>query len=94
METLSLRMDVKNLDYFSEILNETRSAVLRELVKEGKKHKAVGMYKDRKVSLGLGARLAGATLSEFIDLLRDHNVVLNLEHEDVEQAMKNARKMI
>jgi len=94
METLSLRMDIENLDCFSKVLKEKRSAVLRELVKEGRKHKAVELYKTRKVSLGLGARLAGVTLSEFIDILREHNAVLNLEREDVEQALKNARKMI
>ena len=94
METLSLRMDIENLDCFSKVLKEKRSAVLRELVKEGRKHKAVELYKTRKVSLGLGARLAGVTLSEFIDILREHSAVLNLEREDVEQALKNARKMI
>ena len=94
METLSLRMDIENLDYFSKILKEKRSAVLRELVKEGKKHKAVELYKEKRVSLGLGARLAGTTLSEFIDALKEHNAVLNIEQEDVEQALKNARKMI
>ncbi|HLC20001.1 MAG TPA: UPF0175 family protein [Candidatus Nanoarchaeia archaeon] len=94
METLSLRMDIENLDCFSKVLKEKRSAVLRELVKEGRKHKAVELYKTRKVSLGLGARLAGVTLSEFIDILREHNAVLNLEREDVKQALKNARKMI
>ena len=59
-----------------------------------KKHKAVELYKMKKVSLGLGAKLAGVTLSEFIDLLREHNVYLNLEKEDVEKALKTARKVL
>ena len=61
---------------------------------QGKKHKAVELYKMKKVSLGLGAKLAGETLSEFIDLLKEHNVYLNLEKEDVEQALKTARKVL
>lgn len=60
----------------------------------GKKHKAVELYSMKKVSLGLGAKLAGVTLSEFIDLLKEHNVYLNLEKEDVEQALKTARKVL
>jgi len=59
-----------------------------------KKHKAVDLYKMKKVSLGLGAKLAGVTLSEFIDLNKEHNVYLNLEKEDVEQALKTARKVL
>lgn len=58
------------------------------------KNKAVELYKLKKVSLGLGARLAGVTLSEFIDLLKEHNAYLNLEREDVEQALKTARKVL
>lgn len=60
----------------------------------GKKYKAVELYKIKKVSLGLGAKLAGVTLSEFIDLLKEHNVCLNLEKEGVEQALKTARKVL
>jgi len=44
--------------------------------------------------LGLGAKLAGVSLSEFIDLLKEHNADLNLEKGDVEQALKTARKVI
>lgn len=67
---------------------------MRELVNSGKKHKAVELYTMKKVSLGLGAKLAGATLSEFIDLLKEHNAYLNLEKEDIEQALKTARKVL
>ncbi|HLD05147.1 MAG TPA: UPF0175 family protein [Candidatus Nanoarchaeia archaeon] len=58
------------------------------------RNKAVELYKGKKVSLGLGARLAGITLSEFINLLKEHNVYLNLEKEDIEQALKTARKVL
>jgi predicted HTH domain antitoxin len=58
-----------------------------------KKGKAVELYKSKKASLGLGAQLAGVTLSEFIDLLKEHNVYLNLEKEDVEKALKTAREV-
>ncbi|MEK6837995.1 MAG: UPF0175 family protein [Nanoarchaeota archaeon] len=56
--------------------------------------KAVELYKEKHVSLGLGAKLAGVSSSEFIDLLKEHNVYLNLEKEDVEDALRTARKVI
>ncbi len=94
METVSSRLDLKAINLFGKVLNEKRSEVVRELVESGKKHKAVELYKMKKVSLGLGSKLAGVTLSEFIDLLKEHNAYLNIEKEDVEQALGTARKVI
>ena len=93
METMSVRLDTQGLELYSRILKENKSEVIRELVKEGKKHKAVHLYKEKKVSLGLGAKLAGVTLSEFFDLLGEHNVDLNLEIEDVQESLKTLRKI-
>lgn len=94
METVSSRLNLETISLFGKILKEKRSEVVRELVESGKKHKAVELYKIKRVSLGLGAKLAGVTLSEFIDLLKEHNVNLNLEKGDVEMALKTARKVL
>lgn len=94
METVSARLDLETINLFGNILKIKHSKVVRELVESGKKHKAVELYKSKKVSLGLGAKLAGVTLSEFIDLLKEHNVYLNLEKEDVEKAIETARKVL
>jgi len=94
METVSSRLDLETINLFGKILKENRSEVVRELVESGKKHKAVELYKMKKVSLGLGAKLSGVSLSEFIDLLKEHNVYLNLEKEDVERALDTARKVL
>ena len=93
METMSVRLDTQGLELYSRILKENKSEVIRELVKEGKKHKAVHLYKEKKVSLGLGAKLAGVTLSEFFDLLGEHNVDLNIEIEDVQESLKTLRNI-
>ena len=94
METVSSRLDLESINLFGKVLKEKRSEVVRVLVESGKKHKAVELYKMKKVSLGLGAKLAEAPLSEFIDLLKEHNVYLNIGKEDVERAIKTARKVI
>ncbi len=94
MDVLSVRINTNDLHLFSKVLKENKSRVLRELVTEGKKHKAAYLYKEKKVSLGLGARLAGVTLSEFIDLLKEHNINLNVEKEDVQEALKTARRFL
>lgn len=94
METVSTRLNPEMLDIFGKVLNRKRSEVVRGLVESGKGEKAVELYKNNKVSLGLGAKLAGVTLSEFIDLLREHNACLNLDKEDVEKALKTAREVL
>ena len=94
METVSSRLDLGTISLFGKVLKEKRSEVVRTLVESGKKHKAVELYREKKVSLGLGAKLAGVTLSEFIDLLKEHNAYLNLERGDVEKALETARKVL
>jgi predicted HTH domain antitoxin len=93
METISARLDTDTLNLFGKVMQQNRSETLRELVNSGKKHKAVELYNMKKVSLGLGAQLAGVGLSEFIDLLQEHNVDLNITKNDVQQALATARKI-
>ncbi len=94
MEIVSSRLDLGTISLFEEVLKEKRSEVVRELVNAGKLHKAAELYKMKKVSLGLGAKLAGVPLSEFIDILREHNIDLNLEKVDVQKALSTAREVI
>ena len=94
MELVSARLDTESLEEFENVMNESKSKVVRELVEAGRKHKAVELYKNKKISLGLGSRLAGVTLSEFIDLLKDHNVSLNLDIEDVKKSLETARRVM
>lgn len=95
METISLRLGkMKELEYFGKLLQENRSVVVRDLLEEGKKMKAITLYKNKKISLGLGAKLTGMTLSDFLDLLEEYNVKLNLTLEDAKMAMKNAENLL
>ena len=93
METVSIRLKkVKELDYFGKLLKENRSKIIRDLLEEGKKMKAMNLYKNKKISLGLAARFADLSLSDFLDLLEEHNVKLNLTLEDAKLAMKHAEE--
>ena len=94
METVSSRLNTDTLDIFGEVLNEKRSEVVRELVEKGQKVRAVELYKEKKVSLGLGSKMAGGSLGEFLDLLKLHNVDLNISKEDVQDALNAARRIL
>ncbi|MBI2137664.1 UPF0175 family protein [Candidatus Woesearchaeota archaeon] len=94
METVSSRLNTGTLDVFGKVLNENRSEVVRELVEKGQKVRAVELYKEKKVSLGLGSKMAGVPLGEFLDLLKMHNADLNISKEDVQDALNAARRIL
>jgi len=93
METISVRMDTEELDFLSKTLQEPKSDLIRELFENGKTMKALTLYKEKKISLGLAAKIAGLPLGGFIDLLKEHHLTINLELDDVKQALKYAEKV-
>lgn len=94
MEIVAARLDGESIRKFGRVVRKNKSEMLRYLLEAGKKHYAVELYRERKVSLGLGARLAGVTLSEFFELLREHNVDFNLTLEDVKDSLKTVYKIL
>ena len=51
--------------------------------------KSIELYKQGKVSLGLGAKIAKLTLSEYIDILKEYKVPINID--DAKKALQYAR---
>ena len=94
MNIVATRLDTEMIGRFMEVTHQTKSEVVRDLVEAGKKHRAVELYKNGKVSLGLGAHLANVTLSEFLDILHEHNVSLNITLEDIKSSVRNAEKLL
>jgi len=94
MEAVSVRMNKEEIEKIATLLKEKRSEIVRTLLNGGKKMLAIELYKEKKVSLGLASRLAGLSLSEFIDLLKEFNITLNLEKEDVKQALRYAKELL
>lgn len=70
------------------------TTIKQKIMDESKKMLAIELYKEKNFSLGLASRVAGLSLSEFIDLLKEFNITLNLEKEDVKQALRYAREML
>lgn len=94
METISVRMDTENLNFLSKTLEEPKSELIRDLFENGKMMKALTLYKGKKISLGLAAKIASLPLGEFIDLLKEHGLTINLELEDVKQSLKYAENLL
>ena len=56
--------------------------------------KSIELYKQGKVSLGLGAKIAKLTLSEYIDILKEYNVPINIDVDDAKKALQSARTFL
>jgi len=90
--TISVRYEHANdLKFMTELMGLNRSEMLRELIDEGRKMKSIELYKQGKISLGLGAKLAGLSISEYIDLLKEYKIQINIDIEDAKKALEYAR---
>ena len=58
------------------------------------KMKSLELYKQGKVSLGLGAKIAKLSLSEYLDLLEEYNIQINIDVDDAKKALQYARTAI
>lgn len=94
METISVRMDTKELGFLSRTLDQPTSDVIRDLFHNGKIMKALQLYKQKKISLGLAAKIAGLPLGSFIDTLQEYGLTINLELDDAKQALQYAKELL
>ncbi|GFO97285.1 hypothetical protein ig2599ANME_1485 [groundwater metagenome] len=52
---------------------------------------SIELYKQGKVSLGLGANIARLSISEYMDLLKEYKFRINIDIEDAKSSLRYAR---
>ncbi|HLC55451.1 MAG TPA: UPF0175 family protein [Candidatus Nanoarchaeia archaeon] len=62
-------------------------------MEKDKKESAIDLYKNGKLSLEGAAKFSGAYMGEFLDMLKDRGIELNVTMEDYEEGLKNLRKV-
>lgn len=100
LKTLSTRIDQEGLYYvdkISKMFNIDRSTALRDLLHKGiqidKKERALDLYSKGKLSIESAAKFADVYIGEFLELLKERGIELNVSVEDYEQGLKNLRKV-
>jgi predicted HTH domain antitoxin len=98
--TISTRMEKENIDYVDRIakmFNLDRSTTIRMLfqkgIQEDKKEKAVDLYLKGKFSIETAARFCDLYIGEFLELLEDKGVELNMTLKNYEEGLKNLKKI-
>ncbi len=95
-KTLSIRMnedDYRALVSLAKEGKEDISKTVRELVELGRTMLAIEKYKRGEASAEKSARIAGVSISKFLDILSENGVTANLEEEDYLGSLKTARKI-
>ena len=98
--TVSTRMDRGSLQYIEKVSKTFRmdkSTALRKLLQKGieedKKENAVELYRKGDLSLEGATKFADTYMGEFLELLRERGVELNVTAEDYEEGLKNLKKV-
>ena len=98
--TVSTRMDKGSLHYVEKVsktFHMDKSTALRKLLQKGidedKKESAVELYRKGEVSLEGAAKFSDLHIGEFLELLREKGIELNVTIEDYEEGLKNLKKM-
>jgi len=90
--TISVRYEhLNDLKFLKDMMGLKMSEMLRELIDEGRKMKSIELYKQGKVSLGLGAKIARLSISEYMDLLKEYKIRINVDIEDAKRSLQYAR---
>jgi predicted HTH domain antitoxin len=92
MKVITLRIPQDVLEKIDEIAkreNKERSEVVREILKIGLKDKliedALKMYREGKVSMWKASKMAGVSLWEFIEILKDRGVEIQYRIRELEE---------
>ena len=97
MSVMSVRLtteDVRRLRAVAEREHKERSAVVRELLREGLKYKMLLAYREGTASISQVSRILELSLSETIELLANFGIPSPVSYDDYLQGMETARQVI
>ena len=89
-------MNDEDYRFLSALAREEKEDVskkVREFVDFGRVMLAIEKYRRSEASIERAARVAGVSISRMIDILREHGIEANLEHEDYLQGLESLRKV-
>lgn len=94
---LTVRLDEKifrEIERVAELDGSDRSTVARRLlmrgIRDARRDRALGMYRDGKCTLWKAAQLADVPLREMMELAEEKRVPLHISPEDVDEAWREA----
>lgn len=96
MTTVSVRLsqeEIEKIRTLSKKEKKEKSAVMRELIRQGFIYKSMQEYREGRKSLGTLAKDLELSLSATIDLLAELGIASPLTHEDYLQSLETLRQI-
>ncbi len=99
MAIISVRIDdetLRDLELLREDAKADRSEVIRRLldkaIKDAKLERAMDLLRERKISIGRAAELAGATIYEIVETMPKYGVHLGYTIDELRKDLKRISK--
>lgn len=100
MPSISARIpddDEEAIEAVAKLLDEDKSTVIRKALREGLRdlriQVAVQRYQSGEISVNQAARVAGVSLSEWMEIARERNLTTQLTPGDLEADVEAAREL-
>ena len=74
-------------------MNENKRKALMEFIENGRIMVSINMYKEKNISLGKAAEIAGVCLSDMMDLLTKFGINSNVTINDFKESFKHKKKL-
>ncbi|MGM0365019.1 MAG: hypothetical protein ACQEP5_00615 [Actinomycetota bacterium] len=94
MSVMSLRLNREELNRISKLSaqkKEAKSAVVRELLREGWMFYWLKLYSTGKVSIGKMAEELDLSINDVLDLLAEFGIKSSIRYDDYLEAFKNLK---
>ncbi|MDY6775967.1 MAG: UPF0175 family protein [Halobacteria archaeon] len=92
MTSISARVpdeEAQNIEEVADLLEEDKSTTIRKALSEGltdlRIEVAIQKYQSGEVSTNQAARIADVSISEWIQIAREHNLTTQISPEDLEK---------
>lgn len=99
-DIVSTRLDkkeIREIERFAKEDDLDKSAFLKKLLhkslREYKIEHAFKLYKEKKISLGKAAEMAGLSIWKMIDLMKDYSAYIHYDVEDLKQDLDTIKEL-
>jgi len=82
------RRDLEKIEAVRAVEKVERSTLLKEFIEDGLSRRAVGLYRNGKLTSGRAAEILGVSLREFLEMLERAGVPVNWDSDGIKSYLK------
>ena len=87
------QLDLERIEAVKALENVDRTALLKDFIEDGLRHRVIQIYKQGKITATRGAELLQVPLRVFLELLEEDGIPVNWDSENIKEYMKSHYKV-